>query len=262
MDFYTSDGIRLNYQISGHGQPVVLVHGFGGYQQIWCLQVEHLVQRGYQVITYDQRSHGASGFDPHLDTIKRLIDDLAELIDGLKLQTPFLIGHSMGAAEVYGYLKYYPGNNLRGAIAIDQSPKMLNTTTWPYGYMDITRASYRLKLKEHGNVRETLHGVPKRVLDRLAPEKEMFPFSRAEHLPLLYDHAKADWRATLENAQVPLLLVTANQSPYFNGKYADKMMTANPSFIHHTAVDQSGHVIMAEQPTAFNSLMDQFLDQH
>ena len=33
MDFQTSDGVRLNYRIQGQGQPVVLIHGFGGYQQ-------------------------------------------------------------------------------------------------------------------------------------------------------------------------------------------------------------------------------------
>ncbi|MFC2685494.1 MAG: alpha/beta fold hydrolase, partial [Limosilactobacillus oris] len=43
MDFQTSDGVRLNYRIQGQGQPVVLIHGFGGYQQIWCLQVPELL---------------------------------------------------------------------------------------------------------------------------------------------------------------------------------------------------------------------------
>jgi pimeloyl-ACP methyl ester carboxylesterase len=262
MDFQTSDGIRLNYQVFGKGQPVVLIHGYGGYQQIWCLQVEHLAAQGYQVITYDQRNHGASSNDPRLATVKRLIDDLAELLNGLHLTRPFLVGHSMGAAEIYGYLKYYPGNDLRGAIAIDQSPKMMNTSSWHYGYMDITRASYRLKLRERGNVRETLRGVPQKVINHLAPVKEMFPFNREGNLPLLYDHAKQDWRSAIAAARTPLLLVTANQSPYFNGDFADQFVQANPQYVSHARVDQSGHVVMAEQAEKFNQIMDQFLEQH
>lgn len=105
MDYQTSDGVQLNYQVAGSGQPVVLIHGFGGYQQIWCLQVPELVKQGYQVISYDQRNHGASGHTPGLDSIDRLIDDLHELLVGLKVDWPFLIGHSMGAAEIYGFLK-------------------------------------------------------------------------------------------------------------------------------------------------------------
>ncbi|EEW54098.1 alpha/beta fold hydrolase [Limosilactobacillus antri] len=262
MDFRTSDGVRINYQVRGSGQPVVLVHGFGGYQQVWCLQVPELLDRGYQVITYDQRNHGASGHTADLASVDRLIADLHELLVGLQVARPVLIGHSMGAAEIYGFLQRYPDFSVRGAIAIDQSPKMLNTAQWPYGYMDITRASYRLKLKEHGNVRETLNGVPKQVLNQLAPEKEMFPFVRAENLPLLYDHAKKDWRPAVEKATVPLLLVTANQSPYFDGRFADVLAAANPAYVTHAAVDQSGHVVMAEQAGAFNELMDEFLDQH
>lgn len=262
MDFQTSDGVELNYQVEGSGQPVVLIHGFGGYQQIWYLQVPELVKQGYQVITYDQRNHGASGHTPGLDSLDRLIADLHELLVGLKLERPFLIGHSMGAAEIYGFIKQYPDFPLRGAIAIDQSPKMLNTPRWHYGYMDITRASYRLKLKQHGNVRETLNGVPKKVLDHLAPVKEMFPFVRADNLPLLYDHAKKDWRSAIEKAQVPLLLVTANQSPYFDGAFADVMAQANPNYVSHAAVDQTGHVVMAEQAAKFNEIMNQFLVEH
>lgn len=262
MDWQTSDGIRLNYQVAGSGQPVVLIHGFGGYQQIWCLQVPELVKQGYQVITYDQRNHGASGHTPELDSIDRLIDDLYELLVGLKVDRPVLIGHSMGAAEIYGFLKRYPTFSLRGAIAVDQSPKMLNTPQWHYGYMDITRASYRLKLKEHGNVRETLNGVPKQVLDKLAPEKAMFPFVRAENLPLLYDHVKKDWRTAIAGAGVPLLLVTANQSPYFDGRFADVMQAANPAYVSHQAIDLTGHVVMAEQAGRFNQLMDRFLKEN
>lgn len=262
MDFRTSDGVELNYQVEGSGEPVVLIHGFGGYQQIWCLQVPELVKQGYQVITYDQRNHGASGHTTGLGSLDRLIADLHELLVGLKIERPFLIGHSMGAAEIYGFIKQYPDFPLRGAIAVDQSPKMLNTPRWHYGYMDITRASYRLKLKQHGNVRETLNGVPKKVLDHLAPVKEMFPLVRADNLPLLYDHAKKDWRSAIEGAQVPLLLVTANQSPYFDGAFADVMAQANPNYVRHAAVDQTGHVVMAEQAAKFNEVMDQFLVEH
>ena len=262
MDFKTSDGIRINYYVYGTGKPVVLIHGFGGYQQIWCLQIKNLIQQGYQVITYDQRNHGASTRDEQLDSIESLIKDLYELLNHLNVTKPFLIGHSMGASVIYGFLSYYTDFPLSGVIAIDQSPKMLNTVQWPYGYMDVTRASYKLKLKEHGNVRETLNGVPSQVISKLEPEKEMFPFIRAENLPLLYDHAKRDWRLTLEKINIPTLLVTANQSPYFNGKFADVMRQANPQFISHQAVDQSGHVIMAEQANKFNKIMDNYLKEH
>lgn len=114
MDFQTSDGVQLNYQVQGTGQPVVLIHGFGGYQQIWCLQVPELLANGYQVVSYDQRNHGASGHTAGLASVDRLIADLHELLVGLNIERPFLIGHSMGAAEIYGFLQHYPDFPVRG----------------------------------------------------------------------------------------------------------------------------------------------------
>ena len=33
--FIDSDGVRLRYQVSGHGPPVVLIHGFGETPERW-----------------------------------------------------------------------------------------------------------------------------------------------------------------------------------------------------------------------------------
>ena len=45
-----NDGAVLSYSKVGHGQPVILIHGFGGYRQIWTRQVPFLVSQGYQVV--------------------------------------------------------------------------------------------------------------------------------------------------------------------------------------------------------------------
>lgn len=258
MHIQMRDHKELNYYHYGKGQPLIFIHGFGGYQQIWHLQVDFFVNRGYEVWTYDQRDHGASSKDEELTSVDTLIDDLADFIQGLKIKAPVLIGHSMGASVCYGFLQRYPEIPVKAVIGVDQSPKMLNTPSWHFGYMDITRANYRAALAIHGNVRETLNGVDKRLLWKLNPVKEQFPFVRTEHLPLLYDHAKRDWRKSLLNAKVPVLLVTANQSPYFNPKFAEVLAKEN-SMIQTQRIDQTGHVVMGEQPTTFNQYLQAYL---
>lgn len=252
------DGKKLNVRLDGAGIPIVMIHGFGGYQQIWTDQWPLIKQLGLTGISYDLRDHGTSSRDDQLNQIKTLIDDLAEVIQALQLDRPILMGHSMGASIIYGFLKYYPEVDLRGVIAIDQSPKMINSSTWPYGYCHATRANYQLVLKERGNVSETLHGLDPVVFDQLAVVKEQFPFVRREHLPFLYDHARQDWRSALEATSVPTLLVTAQQSPYFNGDFAEVMKSHNPK-IQHVVIDQSGHCPMAEQPVEFNQSVADFI---
>ncbi|MBM6753420.1 MULTISPECIES: alpha/beta fold hydrolase [Lactobacillaceae] len=259
MHIQTRDQKELNYYHYGKGQPLIFIHGFGGYQQIWHLQIDFFVRQGFEVWTYDQRDHGASSRDEQLTSMDTLIDDLADFIQRLKIKDPVLIGHSMGASVSYGFLKRHPEIPVKAVVGVDQSPKMLNTPSWHFGYMDITRANYRTVLASHGNVRETLNGVDKRLLWELNPVKDQFPFIRTEHLPLLYDHAKRDWRKTLLATKVPVLLITANQSPYFNPEFAEVLAKEN-SKIQTQRVDQTGHVIMGEQPMAFNQCLLTYLE--
>lgn len=249
MEIITRDGKKLNYYVQGSGQPIIFIHGFGGYQQIWTDQIDFFDQQGYQVITYDQRNHGASYRESQLDRFDILIDDLKDLLDTLQVDNPILVGHSMGASVIYGFTSKYSNYPLSKVITVDQSPKMLNTPSWKYGYMDITRANYKLRLKMHN--KETLNGIDDNVFWKLKVAKEQFPFVKDDNLELLYDHARKDWRDSLINCKVPMLLVTANQSPYFDGKFADEFVYKNAN-ISHVAIDQSGHVVMAEQPDTFN----------
>lgn len=258
MELRTDDGFRLNYQVVGHGQSLVFIHGFGGYQQVWTRQVEFFSTHGYQVVTYDQRNHGASQFDPNLDSIHRLSKDLFELLSMPVIERPVLIGHSMGASVIYDFLTRYPNYPLAGVVAVDQSPRLINSPSWPYGFMKVTRANYQQGLLSPG-VSEILHGIDQHVFDRLQSVKQQFPFDREANRELVTDVARQDFRQTLATTKVPTLFVTANQSPFYQPAYAT-VAKDNP-MVHHVSIDQSGHVVMAEQVAAFNRVMSQFLHQ-
>lgn len=261
MEFTTNDGIQLNYQSYGNGQPVVFIHGFGGYQEIWTMQIKDFVDHGFNVITYDQRNHGASQFDSNLTKIDRLIYDLKNLIDGLHLQDVVLVGHSMGASVIYGFFDKNLDENVCAAVAVDQSPKMIGNAAWPYGFMNATRANYQEKLQELPHIRETLNGVKQKCRERVKIAQQQFPFDWSACNLLLLDHARQDWRKAVTSMKNPLLLMTANQSPFFDGAFADVMCTENQSYLSHIAVNQTGHCIMAEQPDKFNQTVQDFINQ-
>ena len=258
MELRTDDGLRLNYQVVGHGQSLVFIHGFGGYHQVWTRQVEYFTSHGYQVVTYDQRNHGTSQFDPNLDSIHRLSRDLQELLALPTINHPILIGHSMGASVIYDFLTRYPNYPLAGVVAVDQSPRLINSPSWPYGFMKVTRANYQQGLLAPG-VSETLHGIDQHVYDQLRVVKQQFPFGRAANRELVTDVARQDFRPTLATTKVPTLLVTANQSPFYQSAYAT-VAKYNP-MVHHVSINQSGHVVMAEQVAVFNQVVSQFLHQ-
>ncbi len=256
MEFLTSDKIKLNYHDQGTGQAVVLVEGFGGYQEVWQLQVEYLLAMNCRVITFDHRNHGHSQKTTQNLTLNRLTDDLAELVEYLQLKQPILIGHSMGASVCYDYLSRY--QNVKSVMAIDQSPKMLNDSNWSYGFEDITSDNFIEKVTTPNNIHETLHGLDNRIMFNLNNVRSEYPFDRKSTLPLLFDHIQKDWRQTLMKTSIPISLVVAKQSPYFDCKFAQSISENNQN-ITNVVLENCGHDIMAEIPDVFNQTLRHFI---
>jgi len=95
----SADGIELRYYRTGAGQPIVFAHGFLDTGRRWIPLADSLAD-SYEVITYDARGHGRSDAP---ETDYRLVDRIADLysvVDGLGLELPVLIGHSMGGGTV------------------------------------------------------------------------------------------------------------------------------------------------------------------
>ena len=255
MEYLTNDGISLNFQSFGAGQPVILVEGFGGYQEIWQAQIDYLVEMNCRVITYDHRNHGKSQRTSRNLTISQLAKDLAGLIDYLQLKVPILIGHSMGASVCYAYIQKY--GNVKAVMAIDQSPKMLNDSEWEYGFENFTSDNFEENISYPNKIHETLHGLNNRVAFSLNKVRSQYPFNRKENVELLKDHFKRDWRPSLINCEIPMTLVLAKESPYFDYHFGDYLVQNKK--ITSIVLDNCGHDIMAEIPEVFNQTLRHFI---
>src|ERR1700745_2199856 len=51
-------GVGIEYEVSGEGRPVVLIHGFPDSGRLWRHQVPALVEAGYRTIVPDLRGYG------------------------------------------------------------------------------------------------------------------------------------------------------------------------------------------------------------
>src|SRR5262245_27176819 len=59
---FESNGVQIAYVDQGQGEPVLLLHGFGGTKEGWQEAVApRLMAAGFRVVAYDARGHGASG---------------------------------------------------------------------------------------------------------------------------------------------------------------------------------------------------------
>lgn len=90
-----ANNISMNYEISGNGQWITLIHGAGDNLEAWWNQVPVFSQY-YQVLTYDVRGYGFTETPEEGYGIDILVQDLNELFEALKIKESYLLGYSMG----------------------------------------------------------------------------------------------------------------------------------------------------------------------
>ncbi|MHA2400248.1 MAG: alpha/beta hydrolase [Promethearchaeota archaeon] len=100
-------GLKICYEILGEGAPLILVQGFGGKKENWLAQFKPLSEH-FQVIRYDGRGAGKSDRPNEEYTIEVLADDIAGLLDYLKIERVHIVGHSMGGMIVQNVVLKYP----------------------------------------------------------------------------------------------------------------------------------------------------------
>ncbi len=76
-------------------QPLIILHGLFGISDNWVTYGKRIAAEGFEVFIPDQRNHGHS---PHSDSFNyiALTDDLFDFIDEHEIDTPIILGHSMG----------------------------------------------------------------------------------------------------------------------------------------------------------------------
>lgn len=91
------DGVRLAVSRRGTGAPLVLVHGYLGSRAQWRHVIGPLADRA-EVVTYDQRGHGASTRTGRASDyrIDELVADAVAVVEAIDAGPVHLLGHSLG----------------------------------------------------------------------------------------------------------------------------------------------------------------------
>jgi pimeloyl-ACP methyl ester carboxylesterase len=105
----TDDGVRLYYEETGRGTPLVFVHEFAGDWRSWEPQIRFFSRR-YRCIAYCARGFEPSDVPEDVSAYsqERARDDLLAVADGLGLERPHLVGLSMGGFAVLHFGIAYP----------------------------------------------------------------------------------------------------------------------------------------------------------
>jgi len=101
----------------GSGPPLLLLHGAGG-NLATMTTLAGLLRPTHRVVTVDLRGHGRSGDGPW--SWDAALDDLAAVVDELRLARPAVVGHSLGGMLAALWAARHP--ECPGAVNLDGNP--------------------------------------------------------------------------------------------------------------------------------------------
>jgi N-formylmaleamate deformylase len=113
-----ANGTNIHYlRTGGVKPPLVLLHGLMGSGACWS-PLAHSLEAEYDVVMPDARGHGNSSAPLHGYRYEDHASDVIELIRGLGLTAPILLGHSMGGMTA-AVVASQVSSMIRGVILAD-----------------------------------------------------------------------------------------------------------------------------------------------
>ena len=109
MSIVTVNGVKLFYEVTGDGFPLVFSHEFAGDYRSWATQISFF-SRFYQVIVYNNRGYPPSDIPTNPEAYSQdiLIDDLHQLLTHLNIAKAHIVGLSMGGNVALNFGIKYP----------------------------------------------------------------------------------------------------------------------------------------------------------
>jgi pimeloyl-ACP methyl ester carboxylesterase len=229
------------------GIPVVFIHAFGGSTQQWENQLEHL-RSNRRAIAFDLRGHGHSETPANNDyDVELLANDIAAVVNGLKLDSFILVGHSMGGSAAIAYASKHQ-EKVRGLLL-----------TGTPGKTPAEQSKQVIGSLESEKYDAVMEDYMKKLLANATPATDkserdgMNKISKEGSISLIKALFKYDPLPDLRNYPGPKLIVSRS-----NEEQPNSLHIAFPNILYKM-VEGTSHWIQMDKPEEFNKILDDFL---
>ena len=266
-----TNGTQIYVRVGGAGPAVVLLHGFGETGDMWAPLAAELV-RDHFVIVPDLRGLGlssrpAGGYDK-----KTQAEDVAGVLDSLKVDKVDLVTHDIGNMVGYAFAAQHP-ERVRKFVVIDAP--LPGIGPWD----DIVRSHALWHFSFYGPDAERLVKGRERIyLDRFwnefSADPKKFDEASRKHYAKLYaaagathagfeqfkafDQDAADNKAFVAKGTLTMPVLAIGGEKSF-GPMMGTVMRAAATNVQTAVVPNSGHWVMEENPAATIKLIQDFL---
>ena len=266
-----TNGATIHVRLGGQGPAVVMIHGFGDTGDMWA-PLASVMMKDHTVIVPDLRGMGLSSAADRGYDKKTQGQDIATILEALKIEKADLVTHDIGNMVGYAFAAQYPDKVKRWVVMDAPLPGV--------GHWDeISRSPALWHFNFRGpDVERLVAGRERIYLDRFYNELSANPKAIDEatraHYAALYARPHAmhnafeqfaafsqdaiDNKAFLAKGKLsmPVLAIGADHS--FNTGMATELGFA-ASNVTGKVIANSGHWLMEEQPAATVSAIVDYL---
>jgi len=267
-EYIRVNGINIRYRVRGSGFPVVLLHGLGGFLEMWWLNVVDLSQK-YKVYAVDLPGHGLSDKAVNSYDLDSATEYASGIIEALGLKQANLIGHSMGGAISANLAAKSPGL-IQRLVLVDSAgltayvPLRFRTFAVPFWGRLLIKLAERIFYKT--GIRYLFYD--KQLADEIVqlfvnssgaiwPEEEVLMNLSKRNLGLKGIRRESLVTGKLPLIQCPTLFVHGAQDSLVPLKrVSDSFRLVNGAVVR--IIEECGHFPQVEQATAFNKILMEF----
>jgi pimeloyl-ACP methyl ester carboxylesterase len=271
--FADANGVKLHYLVTGQGDPVLLLHGFGQSSHMWRPLMRELAGN-HTVVAADLRGAGQSDAPPEGYAKSEMARDVHALMSGLGYGKVSLVGHEIGAMVAYAYAVQFPGE-VKSIVLLDSflpgvgewTRIWLNPDTWHFRFYGRTpealvQGRERIYLEHFWN---DFAANPAKSISEADRKLYAAEYARPNHM-----HAGMEWFRVLDEdgkrfheyaakpLTMPMLVLTGEKGI---GDFLAKQAQLIATDVEDAVVPGAGHWLMEEAPGFVIPRIVNFLDQ-
>ena len=269
----TSNGAKLYVRVGGKGPAVVMLHGFGDTGDMWA-PLARAMAKDHTVIVPDLRGMGLSSLPKGGYDKKTQGQDIAMVMDALKVQKADLITHDIGNMVGYALAAQYPDRVTKWVVIDAPLPGigpweeiLKSPLLWHFNFRGpdvdrLVKGRERIYLDRFYN---ELSANPKSI-DEATRDHYARLYARPGNMHYAFEQFAAFGQDAKDNKlfaerklTMPILALGAEKS--FGNQQAEIMRFVG-SNVQTGIIANSGHWIMEEQPDATIKAARDFLDKN
>ena len=266
----TDDGVRLYYEETGAGDPILFVHEFGGHYLSWEPQVRYFSRR-YRCITYAARGWPPSDIPESVSAYSqaRAADDAAAVLRELGIGTAHVVGLSMGATAALEFGIRHPAMARSLTAAACGGGASTDPVQKRNFHDDCVAFAERLEREGIAAMAELYCAGPARVQYRGKDPRGWEEFkrqfaegsARGHALTMLGVQAQRaplfERQAELNAIPAPVLVVAGDEDE--STLELGLFLKRNIPRCGLLMLPKTGHTINLEEPAAFNTAVENFI---